>query len=1443
MSKTAEESEINNVDGMGSPEQSDHETTYSASDVESIYIGKTDSLRSSRSLSIFFDPSASHDMQRTEEMTYCMYEDQSLRRAQEMTSSAAAKSNRKSNKSFSKIGEKKKSKANSRLSGIFQMKSTQAAVASSASASGTIRDEEFKKHLANTLAQKPQQASPPVDLQTNVTTEARTMSSVTSSSSALKNEDFKKHLALTLMGKSSTFSTEAADTDNKNDVDKPVPSSSLTDEVFKSLERRFAQQTESNETESEKENSPPKLEMEKYMISKAQLEANSKKEILSERGNVSITTSAVKEDVKTSGNKIAGSEEVGQNKVVVGNSMQKYTPTEVKAKNLAIHDEAFKANLIAIFGGRGTEKGSRDDEKEGKVGKWAVVSTESDVPRAREVIDLNQKQTVERSEEYLKVERVEGSGSANKLSVKQLAEELFRDKLLTGRSMIQSPPAVSQITSPPPLIVENTKTKIAIHDLQKLESDVTDDSGIGSTAELQDHVRDDGLQELIQDAELESHAQDASSSDIDKPVTDEFPIYSKIVKFRKTNISEEIDSRIENEDQLKAETSEEVSSTRTEIQKQDEMRESDCNSEVILRSPVTAVDYSASSRTLLKNSERSRANHEVHQARGNTRAALSESFEIDESNRSSSNCDEKDLTTTEIKSTALLTSEVVTSEKVSSNQSSKSHETNHVINDVIVPKTRSHKSKLIVSEDIWRLDEDDLNNNENRSRSISRELEEEDQRIVQEPRSNSHSLSRFESQDDSLLDESPEIITENEYSSVIELNSDCEISYVRPSTGARSQRKRTSGSGEPVSAEEKCITRISIDSYLPPTSGAFQKNISEDDDVRIEYMTGNALPFRSNRSKVVAMNRSSGSNYKDSKRRIRSHRQSQLDSEVSMSDFEDNRRSRFQKQRRRSRRFISNVTLAPSDSEFDTVYHSEPEYVGGSEDRKSSRLARSNSSASTAVIGRVLSPLGFAPTSPNSIPIQGVIRLKATPSNHSAPPRDGDAVFGVIRSQTPQDSKFRPRSPMTIINIDNFVDDDDYDDDDDDAIVGVNPRLRNARKVKDKYQITMNLRPSVSRPSSRQDYGRPSSSQNYDRPLSRQEFDRPRSRQEYDRPPSRQNYDRPPSRQNYDRPPSRQNYDRPLSRQNYDRPPSRQNYDRPPSRQNYDRPPSRQNYDRPLSRQNYDRPSSRQNYDRPPSRHNYDRPPSRQNYESGFPPLGHSRTESGFFSDDDGGRSHQMAHTSGVGRRHDLRRQEEILRQNSDFGNTAVNNYGFPGDRRYESRDAAPLRKTRSGNDDVMPQFVRGVNDVMPQFVTGNILIKNSIDTTGAPRIVDVVEDDDVIVDDVIQEQTNMFHGQYTLRKENPLYSSDPDLLSKPDEDNDVRGNPVKIPQTNQRGVHQKLMKSVSIVLTSSDDEDHVDGPKGGAHASNSRGICHNKYIGKSANKVACLVGWNRAHV
>lgn len=63
-----------------------------------------------------------------------------------------------------------------------------------------------------------------------------------------------------------------------------------------------------------------------------------------------------------------------------------------------------------------------------------------------------------------------------------------------------------------------------------------------------------------------------------------------------------------------------------------------------------------------------------------------------------------------------------------------------------------------------------------------------------------------------------------------------------------------------------------------------------------------------------------------------------------------------------------------------------------------------------------------------------------------------------------------------------------------------------------------------------------------------------------------------------------------------------------------------------------------------------------------------------------------------------------------------------------------------------------------PKVVRGSILIRNSIDTTGGPRHLDVVAGDDPDGGGfVVEDNTNMFHRRYFQSRENPLYLSDPE--------------------------------------------------------------------------------------
>lgn len=76
-------------------------------------------------------------------------------------------------------------------------------------------------------------------------------------------------------------------------------------------------------------------------------------------------------------------------------------------------------------------------------------------------------------------------------------------------------------------------------------------------------------------------------------------------------------------------------------------------------------------------------------------------------------------------------------------------------------------------------------------------------------------------------------------------------------------------------------------------------------------------------------------------------------------------------------------------------------------------------------------------------------------------------------------------------------------------------------------------------------------------------------------------------------------------------------------------------------------------------------------------------------------------------------------------------------------------------------------SEKMPNIVRGSILIKNTFDSTNPPQVVDVVDMDDGDDYDAVEDNINMFHGKYMSRKENPLYSSNPDL-NRVDDDDDA---------------------------------------------------------------------------
>ena len=66
--------------------------------------------------------------------------------------------------------------------------------------------------------------------------------------------------------------------------------------------------------------------------------------------------------------------------------------------------------------------------------------------------------------------------------------------------------------------------------------------------------------------------------------------------------------------------------------------------------------------------------------------------------------------------------------------------------------------------------------------------------------------------------------------------------------------------------------------------------------------------------------------------------------------------------------------------------------------------------------------------------------------------------------------------------------------------------------------------------------------------------------------------------------------------------------------------------------------------------------------------------------------------------------------------------------------------------------------DNLPQVVRGSILIKNTLDTVGATKVIDLVETDDLGEELLVDDNTNLFHGKYYQARENPMYSSDEDL-------------------------------------------------------------------------------------
>lgn len=95
-------------------------------------------------------------------------------------------------------------------------------------------------------------------------------------------------------------------------------------------------------------------------------------------------------------------------------------------------------------------------------------------------------------------------------------------------------------------------------------------------------------------------------------------------------------------------------------------------------------------------------------------------------------------------------------------------------------------------------------------------------------------------------------------------------------------------------------------------------------------------------------------------------------------------------------------------------------------------------------------------------------------------------------------------------------------------------------------------------------------------------------------------------------------------------------------------------------------------------------------------------------------------------------------------------------DEDFETRLSAPTTEA-----DRQPSTI-DAND-LPRVVRGSILIRNSIDTTGTPRHVDVVTADSDAASDatfVVEDNTNMFDGLYRQSRENPIYLSDPEQPS-----------------------------------------------------------------------------------
>ena len=104
--------------------------------------------------------------------------------------------------------------------------------------------------------------------------------------------------------------------------------------------------------------------------------------------------------------------------------------------------------------------------------------------------------------------------------------------------------------------------------------------------------------------------------------------------------------------------------------------------------------------------------------------------------------------------------------------------------------------------------------------------------------------------------------------------------------------------------------------------------------------------------------------------------------------------------------------------------------------------------------------------------------------------------------------------------------------------------------------------------------------------------------------------------------------------------------------------------------------------------------------------------------------------------------------------------------------------------------------------VRGSILIKNTIDTTGGARVIDVVETEtDGEGEPLLDDNTNLFHNQYRQGKENPMYASDEDLSNmarKPAFTNIFQRDEtdyIDIPVKKGRNIVLQISKIVSVSL------------------------------------------------